>query len=103
MINYQKTPLSVLTNIIKLFIVDNANAQEIAEKLKNKYHLEKLTSQTIYKILYLIRKYITHYYNDVYFLEKIYDGIGGKFAVDMILETRYGSSGPLKQERGLLE
>ena len=79
---FPKTPISVLSNIIKWFIVDNVNARVIAENLKNKYHLETNTNQNIYTILNLIRRYITHYYRDVYALEKIYDGIRGKFAVD---------------------
>ena len=35
----------------------------------------------------MIRKYITHYYRDKYILEKIYDGLRGKFAIDESLFT----------------
>ena len=79
---FPKTPASVLIDIIFWFVVENSNAIVIKEKLKSKYHLETYNSNNIYNILDLIRKYIAHYLRDKYILEKMYEGIGGHFAVD---------------------
>lgn len=88
---FPKTPASVLIDIIYWFIVENSNANIIKEKLINKYHLDAYNSNTIYNILDLIRRYITHYYRDKYILEKMYQGINGHFAVDECNFTHEGT------------
>ena len=77
-----KTPASFLIDIIYWFIAQNTNATIIEEKLINKYHLDGYNRNTIYNILDMIRRYITHYYRDKYILEKMYQGLDGRLAVD---------------------
>ena len=69
----------MLIDIIYWSIVENSNAADIKKKLISKYNLEKYNSNTIYNILELIRRYITHYLRDKYILEKMYQDNNGKF------------------------
>lgn len=68
---FSHTPISVLINAIELFITEEKNAKKVIEFLNEKYQLNYMGQQTIYKLFGIIRKCIAEYYNNVYKLEKL--------------------------------
>ena len=68
---FSHTPISVLINAIELFITEEKNAKKVIEFFNEKYQLNYMGQQTIYKLFGIIRKCIAEYYNNVYKLEKL--------------------------------
>lgn len=61
-----KYPISVIIKIIELFILENKNATEITKYMIDYYKLNSINSKIIYRILNLIRKYISHFLKEIY-------------------------------------
>ena len=60
-------PLSIIIEIIKLFILDNKNAVEISKAMIGKYNINSINIRIIYKALLLIRKSIAEYLKEIYY------------------------------------
>ena len=57
--------------IVKLWIIEKKNGEEIYEKLKEEFESENISKNLIYEILNTLRRYIVHYTKDVYQIENI--------------------------------
>lgn len=80
---FSHTPISILINAIELFITEEKNAKKVIEILNERYQLNYMGQQTIYKLFGIIRKCITEYYNNVYKIEKLaYDNELKNIAID---------------------
>jgi transposase-like protein len=66
-----KTPASVLYYILELWINDEFNGAKIKSKLKEKYKLDSMNIQFVYKFLQNCRIIIANYMRTVYTLEPL--------------------------------
>ena len=81
-------PISVFIKRIELFIMDNKNGLEIINKLKEIYNLETLN----HKIIYIIKKSITHYLKKIYQNKMCEDNASEYIAIDQSLFYQTGSN-----------
>ena len=66
-----KIPISVLYNIMKLWLIDEFNVSKISTKIEEIYNREKLDRRFIYNFIINLRKIIASYLRNVYSLERL--------------------------------
>ena len=66
-----KTPASVLYNVIKFWLNDEFNAKKISNKLKEVYSLENVNPLFIYKFLHNCRIILANYIRTTYQLDPL--------------------------------
>lgn len=68
---FNRTPASVIYNILDLWLNNEFNAEKISTKLTSLYEVDKVNKAFILKVLKQFRVYIANYYRDLYSLETI--------------------------------
>jgi len=68
---YPKTPVSTILYIIKMFILEKKNTNEIYMKIKGAHPNMNISKEKIREILKSIRLFIAHYIKDSYIIEDI--------------------------------
>ena len=81
--HFPKTPTSVIMQILYYWIIEERNASEINNILKEKLKNYSINIKTISEILNTARYYIAFYYKNVYIIEDISDeNKAERFSVD---------------------
>ena len=68
---FPKTNISTIIFIIKLWIFEKKNSNDIHKYIKEELDLKNISKVKVDEILHNLRKTIAHYYKDVYRLEQI--------------------------------
>lgn len=80
---FPKTSISTILYIIKIWILENKNFAEIYNHIKEQSNEIVISKVKMDQILYKLRLIISHYYKDVYTLDKISQkNIYEHFAID---------------------
>lgn len=80
---FPKTSISTILYIIKIWILENKNFAEIYNHIKEQSNEIVINKVKMDQILYKLRLIISHYYKDVYTLDKISQkNIYEHFAID---------------------
>ena len=66
---FKKVPISIVIKAIELFLLENKNENKIEKTIKDIYQLNSFNSKIIYKILLLIRKFISYYIKETYMIK----------------------------------
>ena len=80
-----KTPSSVLLQILKYWLIDEWNCQEIAVKLKEKYNLDTINRKFINKFLQLCRKGRANYIRPISILDTLAISNANNYILKFIL------------------
>lgn len=72
--------------------MDNKNAKEIETKIKDIYQLNAFNNKIIYKILLLLRKYISHYIKETYYDKMTKTNLHANIAVDESLFCHFNGN-----------
>jgi hypothetical protein len=90
---FNKTPASVLFNILKIWLFEENNVSKTINILENKYKIEKLNKNLVYKFVEYLRTIIANYIRSIYILEPLSNENSSQhIAVDESLFTHNGGT-----------